>query len=96
MLSKSNKERCKKILKQYETKKFRLTDKLIHIHFLIDNCDWNAEENEKIFGYMILNGDTTKAEWVEFSINELREFKMPDWVEITCGTEDRRRMIYVE
>ena len=71
MCNEPSKEKLKKVLKHYETKKFRLTDRLIHIHFLIRNCDWNAFDDEKICGYMIFNGDTTKAEWVIFSLNDL-------------------------
>ncbi len=90
MCNKQNKARLKKILKLYEAEKIPLKDKLIHIHFLMNNCDWDAAKYEKddFYGYIIFNGDTANAEWGHFSLSDLKALKNLDWVEVTCETEE--------
>jgi hypothetical protein len=91
MCSETKKERLKKILKLYETEKIPLKGKLIHIHFLMNNCDWYSAKYEKddFWGYVIFNGDTTNAEWGHFSLTQLKALKNVDWIEVTCETEER-------
>ena len=58
----------------YETEDKSATDKMIHQHFFIGNCDWFVAEfdgKDVFFGFVNL-GDPEMAEWGYFTLSELR------------------------
>lgn len=61
----------------YATENVATEDKIIHMHFFIGGSDWYAveysPEEERFFGFAILNGDALNAEWGYFSFLELCE-----------------------
>jgi len=89
MWNEPSKARLTKIPKLYETEEIPLKDKLIHLHFFIGDCDWYVAEyeNDRFWGYVILNGDTLNAEWGYFSFNDLKNIKIHGWTEIDCEPE---------
>lgn len=71
--------RLDKIPRLYETENISAEDKLIYLHFFIGGSDWFVAEfdgDDIFFGYVVLNGDKSNAEWGYFSFAELREVKV--------------------
>ena len=68
------------------TEDIPLGDKIIHMHFFIDNCDWYIVEYEPkdrlFFGYAILGDDYQNADWGYISFDEIREVRTPHGFEI--------------
>lgn len=64
-----------KIPKLYSTKAIPAEEKIVHMHFFIDGCDWYIVEydhDERLFyGFAILNSDDENAEWGYISFDEL-------------------------
>ncbi len=81
--------RLAKVPKLYETEEIPLKDKLIYLHFFIGDCDWYVAEyeNDRFWGYVILNGDTINAEWGYFSFSDLKNIKIHGCYEIDCESE---------
>ena len=74
----------------YETELTPLPDKLIYLHFFIGGCDWYIAEfdgDDLFFGYAILNGDISNAEWGYISFSELKSIKV-GFAEIDCELEE--------
>jgi hypothetical protein len=90
MWNEPSEEGLSQIPKLYETEDIPIKDKLIYLHFFIGGCDWYVVEyeNDRFFGYVILNEDIINAEWGYFCLSELKEIKISGWVEIDCETED--------
>lgn len=61
----------------YATENVAIEDKIIHMHFFIGGSDWYAveysPEEERFFGFVILNDDLQNAEWGYFDFLELCE-----------------------
>ena len=78
-------ETLNQIPKLYETEhKTTLQDKIIYLHFFIGGCDWYIAETDGTdicWGFAILNGDLTNAEWGYISLEELKAVKV-GWMEI--------------
>ena len=89
MWNEPSEARLAKIPKLYETENIPLKDKLIYLHFFIGGCDWYAAEYEddRFWGYVILNEDILNAEWGYFSFNDLKNIKISGCLEIDCETE---------
>ena len=63
----------------YATEDVPTEEKLICLHFVFGNCHWFAAEydnEDTFFGYAILNGDFSNAEWGYFSLQELLEISI--------------------
>lgn len=63
----------------YETEDIPLADKTVYLHFFIGGCDWFITEydgNDLFFGYTVLNGDISNAEWGYISFKELRDIRV--------------------
>jgi hypothetical protein len=59
-------EKLDSIPRLYETEDIPLADKTVHLHLFIGGCDWficEYDGDDLFFGYAILNGDITNAEW---------------------------------
>ena len=85
-------ERLLTIPKLYETESTELADKKIYLHFFVGSCDsdWYIAEydgDDIFFGYAILNGDTSNAEWGYISFQELQEIRI-GFVEVDCELEE--------
>ncbi len=68
------------------TDEISLEEKLVHMHFFLGSSDWYAAEYDPtdriFFGYVVLNGDYQNAEWGYFSLDELKEVRVPPGFEI--------------
>ncbi len=92
MWNKPTKERLNKVPGLYETEDVPLKEKLVHLHFFINGCDWYICETDKgkdiMWGFCILNNDYEMAEWGYVSLSELRSIKIAGWVEVDCEREE--------
>lgn len=71
-------EQVKTIPRLYKTEKVSLDKKIIHAHFFLGGSDWYIAEwdgKDRLFGYVILNGDTQMAEWGYISLQELHSIQ---------------------
>ena len=62
----------------YETESIPVSEKIIHLRFFIQNCEWLAAEfdgEDIFFGYACL-GDPDMAEFGYFSLAELKSIKI--------------------
>ena len=87
MWNEPTREQLEQLPRLYETEKFPIKDKLIHLHFFIGGCDWYIAEYDRedlFFGYAILNNDLEMAEWGYISYEELRSLKIPPGFEVEC------------
>jgi hypothetical protein len=69
----------------YETDDIPIKDKIIHFHFFIGGCDWFIVEHDgadTFFGFVILNGDLSNAEWGYSNFSELKSIKIKGYLEI--------------
>ena len=75
-----------KIPALYTNEETPTRDILIHMHFFLGGCDWYAAEYDPrervLFGYAILNNDLDNAEWGYTSLDELREVRTRQDIEI--------------
>jgi len=74
-----------------------LQDKLIHLHLFISGCDWFIAEfceqdQDTLWGFVILNNDYDLAEWGYFSLAELKSIKVAGFMEIDCELEEHWRI----
>jgi len=86
MWNKPTEKRLAKIPKLYATENIRAKDKKIYLHFFIGGSDWYIAEydgDDTFFGFCILNGDTSCAEWGYVSFKELQSLRM-GFVEVDC------------
>ena len=61
----------------------------MYLHFLIGDSDWYVCEfdgDDLFFGYAILNGDVTNAEWGYISFSELQDISI-NGIEVDCERE---------
>jgi len=85
-----SKERLDKIPNLYETEGIPLKDKLIYLHFFIGGCDWYIAEYDGVdtfFGYAILNGDLTTAQWGYVRFSHLKNISF-GFLEVDCEGEE--------
>jgi len=70
----------------YSTEDVEEEDKIIQMHFFLGGSDWYAVEyspdDQRFFGFVILNGDMLNAEWGYFSLPELCEVKANGVIEV--------------
>jgi hypothetical protein len=70
----------------YSTEDVEEEDKIIQMHFFLGASDWWAVEyspdDQRFFGFVILNGDMQNAEWGYFSLVELCEVKVNKFMEV--------------
>ena len=62
----------------YATEGVTIAEKLIYLHFYLDECHWYAAEfngEDIFFGYAVLHGDFECAEWGYFIA--MTEFEAP-------------------
>ena len=79
MYNKPTKEELSNIPKLYETEAISSDDKMAHMHFFFHSSDWYVFEydgDDTFFGYVILSGDTQKADLGYFSLSELDEINI--------------------
>jgi len=84
-----SKRRLNKLPRLYETEHVPLKDKLIHLHFFINGCDWYVAEydgTDLFFGFAILNNDLECSEWGYISFQDLSEIKVNGF-EVGCELE---------
>lgn len=82
--------RLSQVPKLYETDSVSLRNKLIYLHFFLADSDWYISEFDRedtFWGFVVLNGDLSNAEWGYFSFSELRRIRMNGWMEIDCELE---------
>ncbi len=85
MFNEPSQKQLKEIPRLYETEHTSLSDKLIHLHFFIGDCDWYISEydGEDLFwGFVILNDDFVNAEWGYISYDELKRIKIAGCFEV--------------
>ena len=78
-------EQLNKLPRLYETESIRSEEKIVHLHFILNQSHWFAIEcdgNDTFFGYVLLNGWTEDAEFGYFSLSELLEVKFEGWLEV--------------
>ncbi len=78
-------EQLNKLPHLYETEHIQPEDKIVHLHFQIDQCHWWAMEwdrEDTFFGYVLLNGWLQDAEFGYFTLSELLEVKIDGWLEV--------------
>lgn len=78
-------ERLANIPDLYETESIPLKDKLIHCHFFLGNSDWYVAEfngSDTFFGFVILNGNCTHAEWGYFTLRKLDQIYVRGYGEV--------------
>jgi len=84
-----------KIPKLYETEDVPVKDKIIWMHFFLDNSDWFIAEfdgEDTFFGFVCLNGWQDCAEWGYISFKELKELK----VKQPIGIDGQRMLMPLE
>ena len=84
-------QQLKKIPRLSETEHVPLEDKLIHLHFFMEGCDWYIAEYDGydlFWGFAILNNDLQNAEWGHISFGELKSIRIDHWLEIDCELEE--------
>ena len=61
-------------------------DITIHMHFVVGDYDWYAAEfcpkEKRFFCYMIVDNDLENAHWGYVSLDELREIRIPNGLEV--------------
>ena len=63
----------------YETEHILQDEKIVHLHFTIDQCHWWAIEwdgQDTFFGFVLLYGWSQYAEFGFFQLSKLREVKV--------------------
>jgi|GEM_PF-488200 len=78
-------EQLSKLPQLYETEHIRPEDKVVHLHFILNQSHWWAIEcdgQDTFFGYVLLNGWSEDAEFGYFSLSELLEVKFEGWLEV--------------
>ena len=90
MWNQPSKKRLAKLPKLYETEHIPLKEKLVQLHFFIGGCDWFVCEfdQDRFFGFCILNNDYQMAEWGYVSFSELKSIKVDGWLEVDCELEE--------
>lgn len=84
MINTPTMEQLNKLPRLGETENIPLEDKIVHLHFHIDQCHWWAMEWDGVdtfFGYVLLNGWLLDAEFGYFTLSELQKVKIDDWLE---------------
>lgn len=80
MWNKPSNEELAKLPVFYSTESISLKEKMIYVHFFLDECDWYVSEydaeSKKFFGFAILNNDYEMAEWGYFGFEELRDLRI--------------------
>jgi hypothetical protein len=79
-----SKKRLAKMPRLYATENIPLKEKKIYLHFFIADCDWYMAEydgDDLFWGFAILNGDLSNAEWGLISFAELKTLKLNGWLE---------------
>lgn len=75
--------------KLYETESVPIKEKIIKKHFYLGRSHWLAVEfdgRDTFFGYVILLGNLSNAEWGYFSFQELKEISVMGW-EVVCDED---------
>lgn len=69
----------------YEAEHIHQVDKIVHLHFTIDQCHWWAIEwdgQDTFFGFVLLYGCSQYAEFGYFHLSELQEIKVVGLYEV--------------
>jgi len=91
MWNEPTKEILNRVPRLYETEDVPLKEKLVHLHFFINGCDWyicETDGKDIMWGFCILNNDYEMAEWGYVSLSELRSIKIDGWLEVDCELEE--------
>ena len=78
-------EQLNQLPRLYETEKIRPEDKIIHMHFQVDQCHWWVFEwdgDDTFFGFVLLHGWNQYAEFGYFTLSDLKEVKAGGWLEV--------------
>lgn len=78
-------EQLNKLPCLYETAHIALEEKIVYLHFTIDQCHWWAMEfdgEDTFFGYVLLNGWSQDAEFGYFNLSDLLAVKTQGWIEM--------------
>ena len=79
--------------KLYANEDIPLKETVVHLHFFISGCDWFITEfdgKETMFGYAILGGDYTNAEWGYMNLEEMKAINVGG-MEIDCDLHWKKR-----
>jgi hypothetical protein len=85
MINEPTMEQLDKLPRLYATEDIRPEDKIVHLHFILNQSHWWAIEwdgSDTFFGYVLLNGWTEDAEFGYFSLSELLGLKFEGWLEV--------------
>ena len=85
MINAPTMEQLNKLPRLYETEHICPGDKIVQLHFILNQSHWWAIEwngSDTFFGYVLLNGWTQDAEFGYFSLSELLEVKFGGWLEV--------------
>ena len=68
-----------------ETENIPSEDKIVHLHFTIDQCHWFAIEwdgQDTFFGYVLLNGWNHDSEFGYFTLSDLLAISLCGCIEV--------------
>lgn len=85
MINPPTREQLQKLPELYATEKIPFAEKLIHLHFAVDQCHWWAMEfdgHDIFFGYVLLYGLRQDAELGYFTLSELMGIKLAGIMEV--------------
>lgn len=85
MINAPTMEQLDKLPRLGETENIPPEDKIVHLHFYINQCHWWAIEwdgKDTFFGYVFLIGWLPDVEFGYFTLSELQKIKIDDWLEV--------------
>ena len=88
MFNRPTKQQLAMVPKLYATDSISMKDKLVYLHFSFpDGSDWWAMEfdgQDTFFGYVILHDDFQMSEAGYFSLSELADIRVNEYLEVEC------------
>ena len=85
MINIPTREQLQQLPRLYETENIPPEDKVVHLHFQVDQCHWWVMEydgKDTFFGFVLLHGWSQYAEFGYFTLSELLEIKVSGCIEI--------------
>ena len=85
MINIPTREQLHQLPRLNETEKIPPEDKVVHLHFQVDQCHWWVMEwdrEDTFFGFVLLYGLSQYAEFRHFTLSELLEIKVSGCLEI--------------
>jgi hypothetical protein len=85
MINIPTREQLQQLPRLYETENISPEDKVVHLHFQVDQSHWWVMEwdgYDTFFGFVLLYGWSQYAEFGYFTLSELLEIKVGGCIEI--------------